>query len=72
MNIDGSNMHWKMDNLHEDGNHELAWSPGGEQIAFLSNLDGDYDIYILNVYGTDIIKLNDTDYQESGISWTNP
>ncbi len=34
-----------------------AWSPGGNQIAFASNRDRNYEIYIMNVEGSGVQKV---------------
>lgn len=34
-----------------------AWSPDGQQIVFASNRDGDFNIYIINVDGTNLQRL---------------
>ena len=34
-----------------------AWSPDGTQIAFSSDRDGDYEIYVMNPDGTNPIQL---------------
>ena len=34
-----------------------AWSPDGEHIIFSSNRDGDYDLYISKIDGSDLIQV---------------
>ena len=34
-----------------------AWSPDGTKIAFESNRDGDFEIYMMNADGTDPVRL---------------
>lgn len=34
-----------------------SWSPDGKQIAFVSNRDGTYEIYLMNTDGTNITQL---------------
>ncbi len=36
----------------EGGGDGLAWSPDGRRIAFLSDRDGDFDLYVMNADGT--------------------
>lgn len=38
-----------------------TWSPKGDKIAFSSNREGDYDIYIMNPDGSDQVKLTSSD-----------
>lgn len=38
---------------------EPAWSPNGSQIAFVSNRDGDYDLYLMNADGSNQRRLTD-------------
>ena len=50
MNADGSNPR-HLTNSSISG-QEPAWSPDGSQIAFGSDRDGNYDIYVMNVDGS--------------------
>ena len=34
-----------------------TWSPDGGQIAFASNRDGDYDLYVMNTKGDNTLQL---------------
>jgi Tol biopolymer transport system component len=46
----------------EDANDfDPSWSPDGEKIAFASNRDGNYEIYVMNADGSDVIRLTDND-----------
>jgi Tol biopolymer transport system component len=47
-----------------------AWSSDGSQIAFVSNRDGQTDIYIVNKEGTAIYRLTDDPAVESELDWT--
>jgi Tol biopolymer transport system component len=49
-NANGSRKRYLTDNLHQD--FSPAWSPDGTKIAFVSDRDGDYDIYVMNADGT--------------------
>jgi Tol biopolymer transport system component len=45
-------------------------SPDGTQVAFISNRDGDYELYIENVDGTDLTRLTNTPYAEMHPAWS--
>jgi TolB protein len=45
-----------------------AWSPDGKRIAFSSYRDGNWEIYIIGVDGSDLVRI--TDHPESDISPT--
>ena len=49
MNADGSGVVRLTDHSARDG--EPAWSPDGQRIAFSSDRDGNYDIYVMNADG---------------------
>jgi len=50
MNSDGTNLR----RITQDSqvNLEPAWSPDGNLIAFESNRDGNFEIYVMNTDGT--------------------
>ena len=39
------------------GNLAPAWSPDGSQIAFMSNRDGNREIYVMDVDGSNPVRL---------------
>jgi Tol biopolymer transport system component len=45
-------------------------SPDGVQVAFISNRDGDYELYIVNVDGTNLTRLTNTPYAEMHPAWS--
>ncbi|MGH2740496.1 MAG: TolB family protein, partial [Actinomycetota bacterium] len=45
--------------LTTDGGQEPAWSPDGSRIAFMSNRTGDWEIYVINVDGSNERRLTD-------------
>ncbi len=50
--------------------YDPVWSPNGEQILFYSNLDGDYEIYVMNKDGKNLIQLTDNDVPDGEPSWS--
>lgn len=42
-------------------NTDPAWSPDGARIAFASNRDGNYDIYVMDADGSDVVQLTTDD-----------
>lgn len=50
-----------------------TWSGDSEQLAFVSNRDGNLEIYIMNADGSEQTNLTNTpDVNESSPSWQNP
>jgi Tol biopolymer transport system component len=47
-----------------------AWSPDGTRIAFVSDRDGDWEIYVINVDGTGIRQLTFNDDWDSYPDWS--
>ncbi len=49
-----------------------AWSPKGDKIAFVSNRDGSWHIFLMNVDGTDQVRLTsgEADYGIHGLTWS--
>ena len=48
-----------------------AWSPDGAQIIFISNRDGQTDIYIISKDGKSIYRLTNDQAIESELDWTD-
>ena len=46
------------------------WSPDGQKIAFSRNVDGNVDIYIINVDGTGLQRLTTAPGNDSVPAWT--
>ena len=67
INSDGSN-----ERLLTSSNYssrDPSWSPDGTEIIFSSNIDGDYEIYVMNAQGEDPSqwrKLTDNDWDDRG------
>jgi len=47
-----------------------AWSPDGRQIAFESNLDGDWEIFVMNADGTNVRQLTHNTLRDEGPAWS--
>ena len=47
-----------------------AWSPDGSQIVFSSDRDGGEEIYVMNADGTDVVKLTDTEGDDTRPAWS--
>ena len=48
-----------------------AWSPDGTQIAFASDRDGDFEIYVMSADGTNPIQLTHNLWEiDAGPSWS--
>jgi Tol biopolymer transport system component len=61
MNVDGSEQKQLTDNP-AGSSGDSCFSPDGSKIAFVSDRDGDLEIYIMNVDGSDQMQLT---YNES-------
>lgn len=44
--------------LLEPGDDSPAWSPDGSRIAFISDREGSYSLYVMNANGTNVRKLS--------------
>ena len=47
-----------------------AWSPDGNRIAFVSNRDGNWEIYSMNTDGTDQRRLTNNTYFDATPAWS--
>ncbi len=58
--------------LTDSDDSELApmWSPDHRRIAFQSNRDGNWEIYVANADGSDVRRLTDDDAQDGEPSWS--
>jgi len=58
--------------LTDGDDTELApdWSPNGRRIAFQSDRDGNWEIYVMGADGTEVRRLTDDDAQDGEPSWS--
>ena len=47
-----------------------TWSPDGRRIAFGSDRDGNWDIYVMNADGSGVARLTDNDAVDSSPAWS--
>src|SRR5687767_4885353 len=47
-----------------------TWSPDGEQIAFMSHRDGNWEIYVMNADGSDSRRLTDNPQGDNSPAWS--
>jgi Tol biopolymer transport system component len=55
---------------NDSGDWEPAWSPDGSQIAFVSNRDGNAEIYLMNVDGSEQKRLTYNQTDEFAPAWS--
>lgn len=55
--------------LMKGGDSSPAWSPDGEFVAFISNRDGAYNIYIIKPDGSGLRQLTKNKYSDESPSW---
>jgi TolB protein len=46
-----------------------AWSPDGTQIAFVSDRDGNQEIYVVNIDGTNLQRLTWSEGSDRSPAW---
>jgi TolB protein len=51
-------------------NYAPAWSPDGLRIAFTSNRDGNYEIYVMNADGSNARNLTNHPDQDNFATWS--
>jgi TolB protein len=68
VNRDGSGLR----NLTQDEGHErdLAWSPDGRWLAYVSDRDGGQEIYLIEVDGGQRVRLTDDDWRDLSPVWS--
>jgi len=66
--IDGSNIIKLTNNNAEDWHPEI--SPDGKEIAFMSDRDGNHEIYSMNIDGSNQKRLTSNDVRDSTPTWS--
>ncbi|MDJ0953768.1 MAG: Ig-like domain-containing protein [Acidimicrobiia bacterium] len=69
MDADGSNPVNLTNNPEPVSAYGPAWSPDGSKIAFISNIDGDRDLWVMNPDGTGQTLLIDNASHEWSVAW---
>jgi dipeptidyl aminopeptidase/acylaminoacyl peptidase len=49
---------------------QAAISPDGSQLSFISDRDGNYELYVVNLDGTGLTRLTNTPYAEQHPTWS--
>jgi TolB protein len=68
MDADGANVTRLTNSPARD--HSPAWSPDGRQIAFVSERDGNPEIYVMNADGTEVTRLTKSPAQDLWPAWS--
>jgi Tol biopolymer transport system component len=67
MDADGSNLKRLTD--HPDDDRWPTWSPDGTRIAFQSDRDGNWEIYLMNADGSGLFRLTENDKKDTEPAW---
>lgn len=71
MNIDGSNQQTVFATDGSFTSQGAGWSPDGTKVVFSSNVDGDYDIYIMDADGSNLTNLtNNSNLNDESAYWS--
>ena len=69
MDDDGGNLQRLTENRNNDWTP--SWSPGGEQIAFMSERDGNAEIYVMDDDGGNLQRLTNNPHSDASPAWLN-
>jgi len=58
------------DTLPPDRNLVTSWSPDGKRLAFSSDRDGNAEIYLMNVDGSDVVRLTKDPASDTEADWS--
>lgn len=67
MDANGSNQRRLTDNDNAEG--EPKWSPDGSEIVFMSDRDGDLDIYVMDAGGGNVRRLTNSEGSDRKPRW---
>jgi TolB protein len=56
-------------NSPESDEYVFRWSPDGEKLLYISKIDGDADIYVVNHDGTERENLTNNSYDDFAPQW---
>ena len=69
MNADGGEVLSRLTNSGTE-NHSPQWSPVSSDVAFVSTVDNNTDIYIARSGGSNLVRLTDASAQDNAPSWS--
>ncbi len=49
---------------------DASWSPDGRRLAFTMEIDGNVDVYYMDLDATNVSRLTNDDAEDSGASWS--
>ena len=55
---------------HPASDRNPAWSPDGSMIAFDTDRDGDWNIYVMNADGTNVRRVTSSRFRDRAPSWS--
>lgn len=67
MNVDGSQQTRLTNNPAEE--YYPAWSPNGQRIAFASDRDGNFEIYVMKANGSSPTRLTNNPAYDADPDW---
>ena len=53
-----------------EGDFDPAWSPAGDWIAYASSINGQLQLFKINVFDSSVVKLSDGEYNDSDPAWS--
>ena len=71
MDANGDNQRLVYDSPGVSGAFYPSFSPDSSRIAFSDDRDGDYEIYVINVDGTNLRQLTNNTVNDNGADWSS-